>query len=162
MPMIDNSYYIGVGATLYTENNDKNHKYFYSQSFNKLDTASPFEGIIPTVDDFWGPKILNLLLVTQDYSWNEFYVSAQLETFKTRWVNFELYQAKIWVDLSLAADVDAENGNTAYTDAMNVLADYIEATCAEMADYGWEYMGTLSEHKDSTYFQPYITAFYEA
>lgn len=159
MPLVGNTHYITVGADLYVDNNSENHKYMYSQAYTKTLHGFPFEALIPNVNDFWGPKVLNLLVVTQYYEWNEIYASVRLEQFKQMFANWELYEAKVWLDRTIADEIDAINGNDAYNDLMTTLATHIENTCISMADFGWQYMGEIrSQPKE--YFQPYIDEFY--
>lgn len=162
MSLVDNSHYITIGDELYPVNNLKNHKYFNTQSFTKLLTGSPFESLVPNLDEFWGPKILNLLVITQRYDWSQDYVDLQVERLQTLFPLWEKYEVKIWIDLTVAAEVDEINSDTEYTDAMTELATNVESTCALMSDFGWLYMGTLDEKKPAIFFQTYIDAFYTA
>ncbi len=161
MPTVDNLFYEEIADALDAQNPIRLHKYFYSQKYLKDEAPTPFDPIAPLTADFYGPKVLTILVVSKPYDFPEEPTSAILNRIIDNYENWDLYEVHIWVDLVLAMRILDASGDDNYYNRMQETATALETICnTTMTDYGFKYKGTLSDGKDAAFFQTYIDEFY--
>jgi hypothetical protein len=159
MPTVDNFLYKEIASSLDKLYPKKNHKYFYSQNY-VASKFQPLASVVPLYEEFWGPKVLTILILSQRYDFTTGIMSIHKDKIRTGYKNWVKYKVLIWVDMTLANKV-SEAGDPEYPVDMFGVIDAVDALCEEMEPYGFVYMGELNEGVDANFFKQHIDAFYK-
>jgi hypothetical protein len=163
--IVNNLFYQEVGRALVNKNTGKCHKYIMTQ---KVDITNPLACVDPLYKDFYGPRVLNLVVLSKNYgwsggvlSWPEPEISSTLLRIKDSFANWTEFKTLIWVDMVLSNRIMAATPTSAYRTQMDQVATNIENICMEMGDYGFTYKGLLETGVDESYFQTFVDDFWK-
>lgn len=159
MPTVNNLFYKEIGDSLEKLYTNGHHKYFYAQNYvGSLN--QPLASVVPLYEEFWGPKVLTLLILSSRYEFDTDITTLHKDRIRAGYKSWVKYKVKIWVDMVLADRV-SEAGDPEYPVDMFGVIDAVDSLCEEMEPYGFEYMGELTAGVDANYFKQYIDDFYK-
>lgn len=163
--------YAAIGSTLEAS-------YSAPRYFNYLapQDTDPLAALVPLVgmERCFGTKVRNLFVVRKPYGWSNASAGGEFGTYswppagyedsKARLIEaypyFASYETLVWMDLSFDCG-DCPDGSS-YCDMMLQTEEGIEAMCTELADYGFTYMGPITDGIDESFFEPYIDEHFSA
>lgn len=129
-------------------------------TYERSEEENPLALLVPKVDQFFGPKILNIFIVGQPYEWPHVDLEAAKTKHKELFEKFTKYKTLIWMDFNIVNLVMADSPASNFRDQMIETEGHIEDLCEELADFGFEYMGRIETAVEASYFQEYLDTFY--
>jgi hypothetical protein len=132
-------------------------------------SKNPLFNVSPLTDNFFGPRILNILIITQLYGWNGEVFSwppeGYLDSINKIIDNYEQwskYNLFIYGDQGLidkiAASADPDKVNL--INKLEQTFAKLESECGKYAEYGFVWKGRVPKDADYTYFSEVLNDFY--
>lgn len=157
----------GVGADLVDEYQAYDmrfaSKYFHHFEFTETDPLAP---VVPLVDveKFFGTSVLNILIISKPYGWTGVdggdkgtfsWPPDGYEASKARLIEgykyFASYETLVWLDMSQDGTECEEE--SPWVEMMTATEGGIQDMCTELEDYGFTYMGQLTEADKATFIE---------
>ena len=142
-----------------------------------LEPNNPISAFVvtPTIDEFFGTKVLNFCIVNHPFGWRkngdgeledhwdddiQSQVDDAIAKHKDSYNGFAQYKTIVYIDMYYATKQEEQDPESRAREMLTAVGGHMQDICNELADYGWEYGGTIDSAPEWTFFQPRIDEFY--
>lgn len=151
--------------TAYQSKFDNKVNFFFAKKYNQ--TINIPKLLMPKVKtSFFGVKLLNIILLSYDYGWeNGSYspedMTVDIQAFKEVYQYYANHETWIFLDYGFAEAVDKVLQEKHFVSHMNSVEGTIQTLCSSLMDYGFRYGGRVN-YKDPNFdiFEDKIMKFY--
>lgn len=164
-----------IQHTTWTDIGQALMEYYYDKYVTpeRIDNVNPLEWLVPTsgATTFFGTKPLNLFIVGKPYGWfrnSDGELEDQwpppdlvesIEWHKAVYEQYSIYKTYIWMDWVIVDLIMQENEESNFEEMMTTTEGHIIEMCEELAEYGFTYLGRLTEDPGIDYFIALIEEF---
>lgn len=141
-------------------------KYYngYAQS-----TGNPLANVYPTLEEFYGPRVLHILIISRNYGWDNHvftwpptgYQDA-IDKIIAGYDQWSKYKLLVYGDQGLIDKIQASSdpGKAVLIAEIQQTLSRIQDDCTTYKDYGFEWKGMVPKEADYSFFSEVIREFY--
>lgn len=142
-------------------------KFYFTQE--KYKAENPLENLVvlPDIEAFFGPRVLNIFIVSKPYGWKkeegewvedwppegyEEAVARHIATFE----KFTSYKTYIFMDYNFVQKLEERVPDTRIREMMDSTKTHLEELCDQLVEYGFEMGPDIESEVGTEFFRPYL------
>lgn len=143
-------------------------KYYFTHEKYKADNPLENLVVIPDVTEFFGPRVLNLFIVSKPYGWKKNESGEWVEEWPPEgfedavarhiamFEKFTSYRTVIFIDFNFATKLEERVPDTRIREMLNATKDRMVDLCDQLAEYGFEMGSDITVQVGQEFFAPYL------